>query len=159
MQRVLIGGQLVRIDDITGKVSADIEDAISATISGTVDTENVAGATGSASPVKRVPVAAASDAAAGNVLIGAVAGKSIRVLGVMLIAAGDVDAIFYTAPANTGVALSGVISIAEGAGFVCNPPAAFAAAWLATESGEALTLHLSAAVVVSGFLTYIEVDA
>lgn len=142
MKRMMLGGQQVRIDDETGEIAARLD----------------AGSSGSATPVKRAPISAASSAAAGNVLVAAVAGKSIQVLGIKLIAAADVVATFYTDAADTGAALSGPETLKEGSGFVCNPPAAFAAAWLATDTGESLTLLLSAAVQVSGFMTYIEAD-
>ena len=107
--------------------------------------------------IKRVAVNASSNAAAGNTLIAAVAGKRIAVLAACLIAAGDVVATFYSDPANTGTALSGGLALSANGGFVINAPTDPGMAWLMTEPGEALTLHLASAVSVGGWLVYFEV--
>jgi hypothetical protein len=106
--------------------------------------------------VKRIAVNAASDAAAGNMLIAAVPGQRIGVLAACLIAAGDVAATFYSGPADTGTALTGPLSLAANGGFVINAPTDPTTAWLLTEPGEALTLHLASAVAVGGWLIYFE---
>lgn len=106
---------------------------------------------------KRVAVNASSNAAAGNTLIAAVAGKRIGVLAACLIAAGDVVATFYSGPANTGTALTGPLNLAANGGFVINAPTDPATAWLMTAPGEALALHLASAVAVGGWLIYFEV--
>ena len=106
--------------------------------------------------VKRAKIDCASDAAAGNELVAAVAGKRICVLAACFMAATAVNATFYSGPADTGIALTGPMPLGDTGGFVCNPPAAPAMAWLATEAGESLTLKLDAANQVSGFLVYYE---
>ena len=106
---------------------------------------------------KRVAVNASSDAAAGNTLIAAVSGQRIAVLAACLIAAGDVVATFYSGPANTGTALSGGLALSANGGFVINAPSDPGGAWLMTEPGEALTLHLASAITVGGWLVYFEV--
>jgi len=107
---------------------------------------------------KRAKIDCASDAAAGNVIVPAVEGKSIHVLSVVLMAGGGVEATFYSGPADTGTALTGPMPLADSSGFSCGAAAAPALAWLATAVGEALTLKLSDAVQVSGFIVYCEVE-
>ena len=106
--------------------------------------------------VKRAKIDCASDAAAGTELVAAVAGKRICVLAACFMAATAVNATFYSGTADTGAALTGPMPLGDTGGFVCNPPAAPAMAWLATEVGESLTLKLDAANQVSGFLVYYE---
>lgn len=106
---------------------------------------------------KRVAVNASSDAAAGNTLIVAVPGKRIAVLAACLITAGDVVSTFYSGPADTGTNLTGALPLGTNGGFVINPPADPALAWLMTAPGEALTLRLASAVSVGGWLVYFEV--
>lgn len=91
-----------------------------------------------------------------NTLVAAVAGKRIKVLAVLLVAAEAVDATVYTGPQATGTALTGTISLADNEGFVLPAPVDPAQHWLATASGEALTLYLSAAKQVSGCVVYYE---
>ena len=106
--------------------------------------------------VKHVAANAASNAAAGNTLIAAIPGKRIGVLAACLIAAGDVVSTFYSGQADTGTALTGPLPLAANGGFVINAPTDPATAWLLTEPGEALTLHLASAVAVGGWLVYFE---
>ena len=106
--------------------------------------------------IKRAKIDCSSDAAAGNELLAAVAGKRICVLAACFMAATAVNATFYSGPADTGIALTGPMPLGDTGGFVCNPPAAPAMAWLVTEVGESLTLKLDAANQVSGFLVYYE---
>ena len=106
--------------------------------------------------VKRAKIDCASDAAAGNELIAAVPGKRIYVLAACFMAATAVNATFYSGPADTGTALTGPMPLGDTGGFVCNPPAAPAMAWLATGVGGPLTLKLDAANQTSGFLVYYE---
>ena len=110
---------------------------------------------GSITP-KRVKIDCASDAAAGNELVAAVAGKKICVLAACLMAATAVNATFYSGPADTGTALTGPMPLGDTGGFVCSPPAAVGMAWLATEVGQSLTLKLDAANQASGLLVYFE---
>ena len=112
---------------------------------------------GSIAP-RRAKVDCASDATAGNEIVAAVEGKIIHVLAVVLMAAGGVEATFYSGPADTGEALTGPMPLADSSGFSCGAAAAPALAWLATEVGQSLSLKLSDAVQVSGFLIYCEVE-
>lgn len=109
--------------------------------------------------VKRAVVDAASNAAAGNILVTEVPGKRICVLAACLIAAGDVAATFYSGPADVGMALSGPLPLGANGGFVIDAPLDANLAWLRNEPGESLTLHLGAAVQVGGWLVYFEEDA
>ena len=106
--------------------------------------------------VKRIKIDAASNDAAGNVLIAAAADKKLCVLGVCLIAAGDVAATFFSGPADTGTAITGPLPLAANGGFVVNPPTDPAMHWIESAAGEALTLLLDTAVQCSGFVTYYE---
>ena len=112
---------------------------------------------GSITP-KRAKVDCASDAAAGNEIVAAVSGKSIHVLAVVLMAGGGVEGTLFSGPADTGKALTGPMPLADSSGFSCGAAASPELAWLATEVGESLTLTLSDAVQVSGFLVYCEVE-
>ena len=112
---------------------------------------------GSITP-KRAKVDCASAAAAGNEIVAAVEGKIIHVLAVVLMAGGGVEGTLFSGPADTGKALTGPMPLADSSGFSCGAAAAPALAWLATEVGEALTLKLSDAVQVSGFIVYCEVE-
>ena len=106
--------------------------------------------------VKRAKISAASNAAAGNTLIAAVAGKRIHVLSAFVMAAGDVTATFYTDAADEGTALTGALSLGANGGFAWPNPPHPALAPIRTDAGEALTMLLSAAVQVSGWITYFE---
>ncbi len=106
--------------------------------------------------VKRAKIDAVSAAAAGNVLVAAVATKQICVLGICLVAASAVDVSFYSDAADVGTALSGVMSLAAGGGFVIDPPADTRHHWMETVAGKALTMLLGGAVQVSGWLIYYE---
>jgi len=103
---------------------------------------------------RRVAISAASDAAAGNVVVPADANGSIAVLGLCLIASDAVTTTFYSGAADAGTPLSGPLTLAAGGGFVIDPPTDAALAWLKTAPNQPLVLHLSAAVTVGGFLVY-----
>ena len=97
--------------------------------------------------------AAISGATSGdNTLVAAVANKKIRVLALALVAITAVNVRFENGAAGT--ALSGVMSIGATGGFVLpfNPTG-----WFETGSNTLLNMELSAAVQVSGCLTYVEV--
>lgn len=97
--------------------------------------------------------AAISAASSGdNTLVAAVASKKIKVLSLVLIAAGDVDVRLESGA--SGTALTGVIELgAAGNGFVL-PPSLPGMHWLETAAGELLNLELDGAVQVSGFIVY-----
>lgn len=93
------------------------------------------------------------DATSGdNELVAAVANKKIRVLSLMLMAAGTVTARFESSTA--GNFLSGEMNLVANVGFALgfNP-----VGWFETVAGESLNMQLSAAISTDGFLTYIEV--
>jgi len=97
--------------------------------------------------------AAISGATSGdNTLVAAVAAKKIRVLSLTVVAAGAVD--FRLEDGAAGTALTGVMSLTTNSGFTLPfSPVGH------TEGGSntLLNMELSAAVQVSGLLTYIEV--
>ena len=106
--------------------------------------------------VKRAKIDASSADAAGNELIAAVAGKRVCVLGLCLMAAEAVAATFFSGPADTGTALSGPMPLGERGGFINPSPADPVMHWLETVAGEELSLLLSVAVQVSGWVVYYE---
>lgn len=88
-----------------------------------------------------------------NTLVAAVTGKKIRVLSFFFSCAGAVVVRFESNAGGT--ALTGVMSRA-GSGWASasfNPEG-----WFQTAAGQLLNLELSAAVQVSGALTYVLVD-
>lgn len=87
-----------------------------------------------------------------NTVVAAVSGKKIRVLALKFVAAGTVNVRFESAAGGT--ALTGVESYVVNTGAVLNYNPV---GWFETVSGELLNMELSAAVQVSGHLTYIEV--
>lgn len=101
----------------------------------------------------RVERAAVSAAGSGNnTLVAAVSGKSIKVLALLLVVAGDVDVRLESGA--SGAALTGVISLdAAGNGFVM-PHADYGRPWVQTAAGALLNLELSGAVQVSGCIVY-----
>lgn len=98
---------------------------------------------------KFAPINAASSG--DNTIVAAVAGKKIRVLAYTAIANGAVNARWQSGDA--GSYLSGALPLAAQAGAA----PAFGGGLLETASGELLNLELSAAIQVSGHLTYVEV--
>lgn len=91
-----------------------------------------------------------------NTIVAAVAGKKIRVLSYVIIAAGAVTAKWQSASTD----LTGAMSLAANGGAapsvsVLAPGGVYGL--FETASGEALNLNLGGAVNVSGHLTYIEV--
>ena len=157
--RKWIQSATVAIDDETGEllvkanVTAPIPDGTKVDLADGAKV-NVTGI-GSVT-VKRAKINCASNAAAGNTVIAAVTGKKLCVLGLTMIAAAAVTVTWYSGPANTGTALSGGIPLGANGGYVNDPPADPADHPLETVAGAALTLLLSAAVQVSGYLTYYE---
>lgn len=87
-----------------------------------------------------------------NEIVAAVSGKRIRVLQILLIVAGAVTVRFESSAGGT--ALTGQMQLAANGGFSVdhNPAGHFQ-----TVAGEALSMELSAAVSVDGWLTYVEV--
>lgn len=105
---------------------------------------------GVALEVKRAAVAASTSG--DNTLVAAVAGKAIRVVQIVLVAAGAVSARLESDAG--GVALTGSMPLPETGGFVLPFSEA---GWVQTGEGELLNLELSGAVAVAGALSYVEV--
>lgn len=105
------------------------------------------------SPNPVINRAAISAATSGNnTLVAAVTGKKIAVLGMLLIAAADVDVRLESGAGGT--ALTGVMSLATaGNGFIL-PMTISGRHWVETAEATLLNLELSAAVQVSGLLVY-----
>lgn len=102
--------------------------------------------------IKRAAISAASSG--DNTLVAAVTGKKIKVLSLILVAAGDVDVRLESGAGGT--ALTGVIELAAaGNGFVL-PPSFPGYHWVETAAGSLLNLELSLAVQVSGCIVYYE---
>lgn len=95
-------------------------------------------------------VAIAASSSGNNEIVAAVAGKSVRVHGYVLVANGDVDAKFRSADAAD---LTGAMPMGAKGGGVAAPWAG-EAGWFQTAAGEALNLNLSGAVAVRGHLVY-----
>jgi len=100
--------------------------------------------------------AAISAAAMGNntLVVAAGAGLKIKVLGIILVASGDVDVRLEDGAG--GAALTGIMSLAsDGNGFVL--PMTFPGYhWMQTSDNTLLNLELSAAIQVSGCIVYIQ---
>jgi len=87
-----------------------------------------------------------------NTIVAAVSGKKIKVISVLLVAAGAVTARFESG-AN-GTALTGQMSLAvDDNGFVL-PPAPPGYHWFETVAGALLNLELGGAVYVDGCIVY-----
>ena len=88
----------------------------------------------------------------GNTLVAAVTNKKIRVLSAILMSAGTTTVTFQTAAGGTS--LVGAIALTTQTGFTLpfNP-----VGWFETLASQLLNLNNSAAIQVSGCLTYIEV--
>ena len=97
-------------------------------------------------------VAVAASSSGDNTLVAAVAGKKIRVLSCVLIAAGAVTTRFESGA--SGTAMTGQMSLAANGGFTLpyNPHG-----WFDTTAGELLNLELGGAVSVAGVVVYVEV--
>ena len=119
----------------------------------TVTGKGIVNAMSPVAAVSAVSRAAISAAGSGdNTLVAAAAGKKIKVLGLFMVAAGDVDVRLESGAG--GAALTGVISLpADGNGFVLDiAPAGYH--WMETAASALLNLELSDAVQVSGAIVY-----
>lgn len=87
-----------------------------------------------------------------NTLVAAVSGKKIRVISLVLVAAGTVNVRFESGA--SGTALTGQMNLVANTGFVLpfNP-----VGWFETAVATLLNLELSAGVSVDGVLVYVEV--
>lgn len=102
-------------------------------------------------PIKRAVVAAT--AAGDNTLVAAVAGKQIRVLGLVLVASGGANTVRLESAAG-GTALTGLMDLAADGQLIL--PFSVGG-WCETVAGQLLNLELSAATAVGGVLAYVEV--
>lgn len=96
---------------------------------------------------KYLPISVSSSG--NNEIVPLVAGRRIKVIAAILVSAGTVSVKFRSASTD----LSGAMPLIANSGFVI--PESFVG-WVVTEPGEALNLHLSGAVQVSGMLVYEE---
>lgn len=107
--------------------------------------------TQSSKPIRRavIDVATSGD----NTIVAAIASTKIRVLAVVLVAAGAVTVRFESGAGGT--ALTGQMSLAANGGFASgfNPVGHFE-----TAAGSLLNLELSGAVSVDGWIVYQEID-
>lgn len=104
------------------------------------------------SDVQFAVIAAAG--AGDNTLVAAVTGKRIRVLSLFMIASGGANTTRFESGAS-GTALSGLMDlIADGQLVLPHNPAG----WFQTAVAALLNLELSAATLVAGALTYVEVE-
>jgi hypothetical protein len=100
--------------------------------------------------VLRAAVSAASSG--DNTLVAAVPGKRIKVLALVLMAAGAVTVRLESGA--SGTALTGVMSLTADAPKVIFPPSEPGYHWVETEAGALLNLELGGAVQVSGCIVY-----
>ena len=84
-----------------------------------------------------------------NEIVAAVTGKKIRVLSMLMIAAGTVNARFESGA--DGTALTGQMPLVANSGFSATYNSN---GWFETAAGESLNLELSAAISVDGVLNY-----
>jgi hypothetical protein len=104
---------------------------------------------GACSHTQRVAVNAA--ASGNNTLVAAVAGRKIRVLSAVLVAAGTVSPKFQS---GTATDLTGAMPMVANGVIVLpfNPEG-----WAETLAGALLNLNLNVAISVTGVITYVEV--
>lgn len=103
----------------------------------------------------KVGIARAAISAAGNgnnTLVAAVAGKKIKVLGLILVAAGAVNVRLESGAGGT--ALTGIITLAAASDRFVLPISPPDTHWVETAAGALLNLELSGAVQVSGCIVY-----
>jgi hypothetical protein len=105
---------------------------------------------GACSHTQRVAVNAA--ASGNNTLVAAVAGRKIRVLSAVLVAAGTVSPKFQSGTGATD--LTGAMPMVANGVIVLpfNPEG-----WAETLAGALLNLNLNVAISVTGVITYVEV--
>ncbi|QDU71041.1 hypothetical protein [Mucisphaera calidilacus] len=106
------------------------------------------------SQIARVTVTAAGHRAEGHELIAAQPGQRICVLGGCLMAAGAVNAAFYSGPLDRQTPLCGLLPMAAHSCVVLGLSPDASIPWLVCEVGDALTLSLDADVLVAGWLIY-----
>lgn len=138
------------VDVLTQPARAATTDTITAKLA----TDAIQNGTTALTP-KFAAIAAATSG--DNTLVAAVVGKKIRVLALMLVAAGSVNAYFTSAAGGTVIfgGSTNKIALVANTGFVLpfSP-----VGWFENSStNQLLNLNLSAAVAVSGGLVYVEV--
>jgi len=85
-----------------------------------------------------------------NTIVSAVTSKKIRVLSVVLVASGNVAAVWQSSTAGN---ISGTMDLARRGGYALSSPFGL----FETTAGEALQLNLDSATTVSGHISYVEV--
>lgn len=100
--------------------------------------------------IARAAISAAS--AGNNTLVAAVAAKKIKVLALILAAAGAVNVRLESGAGGT--ALTGIMSLAAAGDQIVLPVSPPGTHWVETAAGALLNLELSGAVQVSGCLIY-----
>lgn len=105
-----------------------------------------------------------SGAASGdNEVIAAVAGKKIRILGLVIVAAGAVTVYFKSGSTAICGDATNPMSLAANGGFVLPTPPAYPTAlapsgYMQTSAGEAFNMTLGGAVSVGGCVVYELID-
>jgi hypothetical protein len=89
-----------------------------------------------------------------NEIVAAVTGVKIRVVSMLIMSGGDVNATFQSGAGGSG--LSGALPLTTNSGASCNHNPV---GWFETNESESLNLSLSGAIQVSGFLAYREINA
>jgi hypothetical protein len=93
-----------------------------------------------------------------NTIVSAVVGRSIRVLGYVMVADAAVTARWYDGPSSDSLPLSGAMSFADNGGAVAapaiTPQPAGGIGWFKTRPGKALVLNLGGATGVRGHVLY-----
>lgn len=102
--------------------------------------------------IKRAAVSGATSG--NNTLVAAVTGKKIKVLGLVLYAAGAVDVRLESGA--SGTALTGVMSLNAAGEHIILPMARPGMHWIETAAATLLNLELGAGVQVSGMIVYYE---
>jgi hypothetical protein len=88
-----------------------------------------------------------------NTIVAAVAAQKVKVLGLLVVASGDVN---LTIKSGAGTSLSGAIPLAaKGNGFVL-PVSLVGYHLLETAAGAALVFNLSGAIAVTGAIVYLQ---
>jgi len=133
--------------DATNGVAVDVKQIAAGTNNiGDVDIDSVV----SGKTRKSAAISAASSG--DNTLVAALASNKTKVVGLFLVAAGDVNVRLEDGAGGT--ALTGVISLTANNGFVLPLAAHPDLHWFETSVNTLLNLELSAAVQVSGALVY-----
>lgn len=140
-----VSGSELQVDVLTMPVNARTTDSMAAAL----QTDAIMSGLTALTPKFAIIDAASSG---DNTLVAAVASRKLRVLALVLVAAGTVNVRFESGAGGT--ALSGQLNLVANTGFSLgfNP-----VGWFETASNTLLNLELSAAISVDGMLVYVEV--